>query len=85
MKNVQPEQIGFGIYPNPAVGEITIPLSANAKAKTYRIFNVLGAQVKSGELRGERTTVKISGLERGLYLVNVSAGDRMATQKLVVE
>jgi len=85
VKNVKPEQIGFGLYPNPAASEITIALPGNTKTSTYRIFNVLGAKVKSGALKGEQTTIDISGLEPGLYLVNVVVGDKMATQKLVVE
>ncbi len=85
VKNVQPEQIGFGIYPNPAANEITIAFSGNTKSNTYRIFNVLGVQVKTGVLKGAQTIVDISGLQRGLYLVNVEVGDRMATRKLVVE
>ncbi len=85
VKNIQPEQVGFGLYPNPAANEITIAISGNMNATTYRIFNVLGSQVKSGALKGEQTTVDISGLNRGLYLVNVQVRNRMATKKLVIE
>lgn len=85
VKNVHPEQIGFGIYPNPAANEIAIAISGNEKGTTYRIFDILGSQVKTGKLKGEQTTVNISGLERGLYLVNVEVGNTMSTQKLIIE
>lgn len=84
VRQIHPEQIGFGLYPNPAGGAVTITLSGNVQA-TFRIFNVLGAQVSSGVLQADETTIDTSDLEHGLYLVNITIGGRSATRKLVVE
>ncbi len=81
---VEPEQIGFGLYPNPAGDAVTINLSGNAQA-SYRMYNILGAQVSGGLLQGGATIIDIAFLEHGLYLVNITIGDRSATRKLVVE
>ena len=81
---IRPEEIDFRLYPNPADKAFKITLSGN-EAGNYRIFNLLGSQVRSGFVKTGKTTVNISGLERGLYLVNITLGNRFATQKLIVE
>ena len=84
VRQIQPEQIGFGLYPNPAGESVNITLAPNTQA-TYRIYNVLGEKVGGGALKGIETNIDISGFEHGLYLVNITIGGHSATRKLVVE
>lgn len=84
VRQIHPEQIGFVLYPNPAGDKVTVTLSGNVQGK-YRMYNVLGAQVGSGVLKSGETIIDLSDLEHGLYLVNITVGDRSATRKLLVE
>lgn len=84
VKRVDNKEIGFELYPNPASGEVTLSIAENVPAK-YRIFNVLGAEVSSGNLQSGQATIDISTLRSGIYLVNVQVGGVSGTRKLVVE
>jgi hypothetical protein len=71
------------IYPNPATDRIAIsnmPLSGKAE---YSIFNLYGNKVLSGNLTGERPTIKIGNLTPGMYILRVTDGKSVSTGKFV--
>ena len=67
---------GFGIYPNPADAVINI---VGGRCE-YRIANMLGQVLTSGEIHNETHQVDVSSLPAGMYFVTV--GEQ--TKKLVV-
>jgi len=72
----------FTIYPNPTTkGYINITSQVSG-AKKVVVYNVLGKQVISTNLTGER--LDVSGLNSGVYIVKISQGDASVTKKLVI-
>lgn len=67
---------GLLVYPNPTDGNITIT-SANGteltslRATPFRIFNMLGQTVQSGQFNGEYLQVDVSSLPGGIYFITV--------------
>jgi Secretion system C-terminal sorting domain/SprB repeat len=79
---------GFSIYPNPASTWFTIKGTSNAEIIHYSIYNVLGAQVKEGEITGTGTDfsgkIQVNNME-GMYFIKISDGRNYWTKKLSVQ
>lgn len=73
------------IYPNPAKTEIQ--LSSKLKLNSAAIFDITGKlQSDFSLLNNEKSTINISYLSAGIYLIKVIANDNSTyTQKLIVE
>ena len=67
----QNETSVFEVYPNPASNVITIKASNNFPDLTYTIINQSGKQVLAGKLTNETTSVDITQLKTGVYLIRV--------------
>lgn len=78
-------ELSAGIYPNPARESINLKLQENQGVAVYTIYNQLGQAVKRGSFTGTQANVSLGGVEKGLYLVKVNAGNKDMTTKLVVE
>ena len=85
----EPTAIPFTIYPNPTNGVLTIQHSAlttsnashfNIPNSSFRITNLMGQTVQTGNLNAETQQIDVSGLPQGMYFISI--GD--VTQKFVV-
>ncbi len=79
----------FTLYPNPTNSVLTIQHSAlttsnashfNISNSSFRITNLMGQTVQTGNLTAETQQIDVSGLPQGMYFI--SLGDM--TQKFVV-
>jgi len=92
---VAPSSIPFSeaekpsIYPNPVVQNIVhikIPETLfQHQAVTYKIYNIVGGIIGEGELEGIDNRVELRRKAKGLYLINIRAGNKSFTQKLLVQ
>jgi hypothetical protein len=58
--------IDMNLYPNPAQNSITFELDAE-KVSAIGLFDVTGQLVGAQEVKGDKTTVDVSGLANGVY------------------
>jgi len=73
----------FKLYPNPATqGKVNI-VTGQSGPKTVRIYDVLGTPVLETTLFGNE--LNLSGLDAGVYLIQVFQQDKVATRKLIVK
>lgn len=75
---------GFAIYPNSVSNDEFSIRSRNGVRKSVQIFDMLGKQVYSKEVRANEN-IRISNLNAGIYILKVEEDVRLATRKLVVE
>lgn len=75
--HITPER--FFISPNPAIDEISLQ---GIKASTLCIYDSQGRAVKTEQLDGS-TTLNISDLPKGLYLVQLETSDHVVSQRLI--
>ncbi|WP_338349979.1 S8 family serine peptidase [Nonlabens tegetincola] len=80
----------FQIYPNPATSSITILASSlnDSKKAVVDMYDMLGQRVfsKNYNVNGSLDeTIDISNLNSGIYIVRVSNGSSITSQKLVIE
>ncbi len=59
-------------YPNPAHSIFTIKINKNENYKNYELLNLSGRIMNRGLISGTTTTVDLSGLPKGLYLLKVN-------------
>ena len=85
----EPTAIPFAIYPNPTNGVLTIQHSALTTSNashfsipnsSFRITNLMGQTVQTGNLNAETQQIDVSDLPQGMYFISI--GD--ITQKFVV-
>ena len=75
----------FAMYPNPASGRLTLQLPGTASAQVL-ITDLSGRLVQRQVLRGSATTISLSGLSAGVYLLQVQApGISGKPQRLIVQ
>ena len=74
---------GFKLYPNPvSQGKVYIETTENAP-KQILIFDVLGTQVLQTTILGKE--LNLSRLDKGVYILRVFEGNKVATRKLIVK
>ena len=64
------EQIKPTLYPNPTSSEITIT-SDKFTNEPYTLYDQMGRTVGSGTLTGTSTTISLSTLSKGIYILKV--------------
>ena len=74
-------KIKFSVSPNPVQDIINISSSENNL--TYTVFNINGQVLMQDQLNG-RTSVSTQSLENGMYLLQLSSGQRKSIQKFIV-
>ena len=73
----------FLVYPNPVKGNVlNIKISGN-KNMTYKIINMIGQTVKTGELSNKQ--INVSNLKTGVFFIEVNDGEEVMTKKFIKE
>jgi len=71
----------FSIYPNPVSGNILNVKLLDDSAVTYRIMNMIGQTVLSGELKDQQ--VNVETLKSGMYFIEINDGEETMTKKFI--
>lgn len=72
----------FTIYPNPVTGNTVNIATKTGDAIAVKVYNVLGKQVLNTTVN---STLDISGLNSGMYILQLSQNGNTATKKLVIK
>ena len=69
----EPTETQFSIYPNPTDGVLVVETchGASQPASTYRITNLTGQTVLTGNLTSENQRIDVSALPQGMYFITV--------------
>lgn len=82
------EKVSFALsaFPNPSNDVVNLDLSAlNGAEATVKVMNSLGAVVKVETATSTNHAISVSNLEKGVYMIQVSSGNRVSNKKIVVE
>ena len=72
----------LSIYPNPTSENINLSIKDFSKKCSYTIYDMRGAEIKNGNITNtERTTISISDLSNGIYLISVSDGNNLVSKR----
>ncbi|MBQ1668787.1 MAG: T9SS type A sorting domain-containing protein, partial [Prevotella sp.] len=72
----------FAVYPNPTDGVLFVETrhGTSLPTQTYRITNLMGQILMSGQITAETQQIDVSNLQKGMYFITF-AGE---TRKFVV-
>jgi bacillolysin len=73
----------FLLYPNPVKDNLSIKLAGESQNATFRIVNMIGQEVLSGELN--KGTVNVENLNTGVYFMEVNDGEELMIQRFIKE
>lgn len=82
-----PNSVFFTAYPNPTTEQMVIDIPGNDTEWNFTITNMIGQQVKAGIIPYQQKVynLDVTGLETGMYVVNIYSGTRKASQKIMVK
>ena len=69
------------LYPNPVQGNLFVSLSNTSTQATYGILNMMGQQVKSGQVIQDG--IDVNELTAGVYFIQVTDGKNSITKKFL--
>jgi hypothetical protein len=73
----------FVIYPNPTAGQVLIS-GLEGKA-SVRVYDILGQTIQLIDHEGGSLEIDLSDKANGVYLINISEGERTSVVKLIKE
>jgi hypothetical protein len=77
------QNILFDIFPNPASYYLTVSIPTTITNTKIKIFNMLGEIKKSTIATSEQTRIDITSLTNGVYIIQISIGDKVQRQKFI--
>jgi hypothetical protein len=77
----------FKVYPNPAsVGELHVYSSQGYEAGALiRMYGPTGQLITEQQIRTANTQLDVRGLPSGMYLISVSSGGQIRSEKIILE
>ena len=75
------EKSNLKVYPNPATTNVTI--EANNTIERVSIFNILGQEVLSKNPKANSTSLDISNLQKGTYILRTTSEGKTETTKVL--
>jgi len=76
----------FQIYPNPAANLLTIQVTnEDFKMVKFAIYDTKGRRVSKGELTHSTTRINLSGLNAGIYFLELRMGEEKRIRKFIKE
>lgn len=79
------ESLNVVVYPNPVSNgtlSINVPQGEGA---AFELYNVLGQKVQQGILAATNNSVDVSGLQSGVYVLNIEQSGKKFTTKVIVD
>ncbi len=87
VSNLTSASTEFSFFPNPTTNELSIAVAKNksAAAMQFQLINNLGEQVMQFSIAtGETSNLRVADLPRGIYLLKANSGEKISTQKIVL-
>ena len=77
----------LSIFPNPSNGIFSINQQANFnKPQTIEIYNLLGDNIYTSTTNKTKVnTINISESPKGIYFVKLVDGEKISTQKIIIQ
>ena len=79
----------LNVFPNPNKGEFTITLNdSQSERLNIEVFDIRGRQIYRNSYKnlGDfNETISLKNAQSGLYILNVSDGNRYATKKIIID
>ncbi len=68
----------FSVYPNPVNSVLNIN-TATSEIMSYKIFNLQGAQIMSGDVNSSNNQISVDAISQGIYFIKMTAADNTSS------
>ncbi|WP_299012661.1 T9SS type A sorting domain-containing protein [uncultured Polaribacter sp.] len=75
----------FSTYPNPITNKELTIVTSNSNTKEIVIYNLLGKKVLATKFSEVKTTIDVSEVNNGIYILKVTEEGKTATKKLIIQ
>jgi trimeric autotransporter adhesin len=75
----------LNIYPNPNSGIVNVQINNNTENASYKVYNVIGKEVKAGNLTYLSNKVDLSEFDNGMYTIIVSSKEGVSSSKISLQ
>ncbi|MEZ4827434.1 MAG: T9SS type A sorting domain-containing protein [Bacteroidia bacterium] len=79
----------LSVYPNPSTGAFQVAMNMDKTAPvTVSVYNMVGQMVYNktfGNVSAISESINLTGKEKGIYLLQVTAGENQVTRRIVLE
>lgn len=86
--NIKPVAAGtpaIQLFPNPSTGSVIVRETGFSATARIEVFNILGNRVETFSSEGEKTSLDLSHLKAGVYLIKMIEGKQTAISRLVLK
>ena len=74
----------ISVYPNPVKDELVLSLQRPVQGLTYRIFDLIGSELKSEPIRSEITLILMDSFHTGVYVLQIEKnGQNLKSFKII--
>lgn len=73
----------FSVYPNPTNGIVTIENRSNAIVNSAQITDINGRIIRTSQVNEVSSSIDISDLSAGVYLMNIASDQGTITKKII--
>ncbi len=76
----------LSVFPNPTSNQLRVTLAGNDRIESYQLSDLTGRTLRHVNLKNalQQTDLDVSALPRGMYLLQVQAGERVYAKKVLV-
>jgi hypothetical protein len=82
LKDVQ-APVNFDVFPNPNDGTFTIRAGKDCEAY-YEIFDQTGKLIQKGYMKGREKTINLEDSLKGTFMIRITDGSNVSTNKIVL-
>lgn len=73
------------VYPNPATEYVEIGIEGLQNKATVQLFNMLGKELQKFETGNSKFRIERNDLAAGIYLIQVTVGEKRIVRKIILE
>jgi len=83
ISNNELEKFSFNVFPNPASDHLTLKFAQNTSKAEVKIYNLLGELKSTSSKSSTESTIDISDLSNGVYIIEVTTERNIMRQKFI--
>ncbi len=82
--DIEPQDVGFAVYPNPASDYATIEVNADVELQVVALYDAQGRRVSSATISGSKYGMDLTRLPVGLYYIYAQTSEGTLSHPVMV-
>jgi len=83
--SIENADFSYSVYPNPTNGIVTIDIEGNPLNASINILSLDGKLIQSTSVNQEKVKLDLSGLSKGIYIIELSGNDYKIPTRIILQ